>query len=144
MNWTVPRLLSTAARMSEHAWNAQLAELNLTQAGVIALEVLNAGGAMSSAQLAKHVRVQGQTMGRTLARLEAHGHVVRERSESDRRSQLISISEEGLHALIKASRLERLLVSDGDGDSAGLNGHLAVVIRALGNSRFDIGPSKTR
>jgi DNA-binding MarR family transcriptional regulator len=140
MNWTVPRLLSTAARLSEHAWNARLAALNLTQAGVIALEVLNAGGAMSSAQLAKRIRVQGQTMGRTLARLEAHGHVVRQRSGTDRRTQLVSISEEGLQALEEAARLERSLVSDGDGDSTGLNDRLAMIIRALGNSRFDIGP----
>jgi MarR family transcriptional regulator, organic hydroperoxide resistance regulator len=144
MNWTVPRLLSTAARLSEHAWNAQLAALNLTQAGVIALEVLNAGGAMASAQLAKRIRVQGQTMGRTLARLEAHGHIVRERSETDRRTQLVSISQEGLQALEEATRLERLLVSDGDGDSTGLNDRLAVIIRTLGNSRFDIGPTETR
>lgn len=107
-----------------------------------ALEVLNAGGAMSSAQLAKRVRVQGQTMGRTLARLEARGHVARARSESDRRSQLISISEEGRQALEEASRLERLLVSDGD--SAGLNEHLAVIIRSLGNTRFDIDQPETR
>lgn len=139
MNWTVPRLLSTAARLSEPAWNE-----HLTHAGVIALEVLSAGGAMSSAQLAKRVRVQGQTMGRTLARLEAHGHVVRGRSEFDRRSQLISISEEGRQALEEASRLERSLVRDGDRDSTGLNEHLAVIIRALGNRRFDIGPPETR
>lgn len=143
MNWTVPRLLSTAALLAEHAWNARLAALNLPQAGVIALEVLNAGGAMSSAQLAKRIRVRGQTMGRTLARLDAHGHVVRERSETDRRSQLISISEEGLQALEEGTRLERSLISDGDGDSTGLNDRLAVIIRALGNSRFDIGPTET-
>jgi hypothetical protein len=66
MNWTLPRLLSNAARLSEHAWNANLAALNLTQAGVIVLEVLNAEGAMSPAKLARHIRVQGQTTGSTL------------------------------------------------------------------------------
>jgi MarR family transcriptional regulator, organic hydroperoxide resistance regulator len=144
MNWTVPRLLSTAARLSEHAWNERLAALNLTHAGVIVLEVLNAGGAMSSAQLAKRIRVQGQTMGKTLGRLESHGHVVRERSETDRRSQLVRITEGGLQALEEASCLERLLVSDGDGDSTALNDRLAVIIRSLGDTRFDNGTPGTR
>jgi len=137
MNWTVPRLLSTAARLSEHAWNERLAALKLTQAGVIVLEVLYAEGAMSQVQVAKRIRVQGQTMGKTLARLESHGLIVRERSESDRRSRLISISEEGMRSLEEVSRLEWLLVSDGD--STALNDRLAAIIRSLGNTRFDIG-----
>ena len=139
MNWTVPRLLSTAARLVEHAWNESLAELNLTHAGIIALEVLNAEGAMSQKRLADRVRVQGQTIGKTVARLEAHGYLFRGRSQSDRRSQMIGISEEGVLALQQASRLERMLGSDDDGNSVRLNDRLAVIIRALGNSRFDIG-----
>jgi DNA-binding MarR family transcriptional regulator len=144
MNWTFPRLLSTAARLSEHAWNENLAALNLTQAGVIVLEVLSTEGAMSQAMLAKRVRVQGQTIGKTVRRLEAHGHIVRERSGSDQRSQSISISEEGLRALEETSRLERLLLSDGDSEITGLNDRLALIIRSLGNSRFHIDIPENR
>lgn len=144
MTWTVPRLLSTAARLSEHAWNERLTALNLTQAGVTVLDVLYAEGAMSQAQVAKRVRVQGQTMGKTLARLELHGLIVRESSESDRRSRLISISEEGMRSIEESSRLERLLVTDDDGDNTALNDRLAVIIRGLGNTRFDTGTPGTR
>jgi MarR family transcriptional regulator, organic hydroperoxide resistance regulator len=136
INWTLPRLLSTAARLVEHAWNEHLAALNLTHAGFFALEVLKAEGAMSQVQLANRLRVQGQTIGKTLARLEAHGHVVRNRSQADQRSQLINISEQGALALEQASRLEQLLDSD-DGQNT-LNERLAVIIRRLGNSRFNI------
>lgn len=137
-NWSLPRLLSTAARLVEHAWDESLAELHLTHAGVIALEVLNAEGAMSQAQLANRVRVQAQTIGKTLARLEANGHLVRERSPSDRRSQMTRISAEGIQALEQASRLERMLGSDNEGQSIWLNDRLARIIRARGNSRFDV------
>ena len=140
-NWTLPRLLSTAARLVEHAWDESLAELNLTHAGVIALEVLNAEGAMSQVQLAHRIRVEAQTIGKTLARLESNGHLVRERSQSDRRSQVIRISAEGIQALEQASRLERMIGSDSEGHSVWLNERLAGIIRARGNSRFDVsGP----
>jgi MarR family transcriptional regulator, organic hydroperoxide resistance regulator len=87
--------------------------------------------------------VQGQTMGKTLTRLEANGHVVRERSHADRRSQRISISEQGLLALGEASRFERLLNGDEDGQGAGLDDRLAVIIRRSGNTRFNIQAPRT-
>lgn len=65
--WTTPRLLSTAARLVEHAWNEQLAAVGLTHAGVAVLEVLETEGPMAQARLAAEVRVQTQTMGKTLA-----------------------------------------------------------------------------
>jgi MarR family transcriptional regulator, organic hydroperoxide resistance regulator len=76
-NWATPRLLSTAARMVEYAWNEKLASLGLTHAGAIALEVLETGGPEVQAQLAVKARVKPQTMSRTLARLEAHGCITR-------------------------------------------------------------------
>lgn len=50
-DWTTPRLLSTAARLIEHAWNERLAVLGLTHAGVIVLEVLDTQGSMVQARL---------------------------------------------------------------------------------------------
>lgn len=46
-------------------------------------------------RLAANVRVQAQTMRTTLARLEAQGHVTRVRSQSDRRSLEVEISDLG-------------------------------------------------
>ena len=74
--WPTGRLLSTAARLVEHSWNEKLGAIGLTHAGVIAMEVLYSNGPMTQAQLAQLVRVQAQTMGKTLSRLEAHGHIV--------------------------------------------------------------------
>ncbi|UNK47283.1 MarR family winged helix-turn-helix transcriptional regulator [Arthrobacter sulfonylureivorans] len=137
-NWPMPRLLSTAARLVEHEWNDKLAGLGLTHAGVIALEVLAADGEMTQAQLANRVRVQAQTMGKTLGRLEVHGHIVRARSEVDRRRQIVQISDEGQLALKQAAELERLL-SSGNGDQMDeLKERLTVIIRRLGNTRFGI------
>ena len=137
-NWPVPRLLSTAARLMEHRWNDQLAELKLTHAGLIALEVLAGEGEMTQAQLAGRVRVQAQTMGQTLARLEANGHILRVRNQEDRRRQWVSISEEGQVAVKEAGRLEQLLIGSDEDQMSGLKEQLTGIIRALGNSRFGI------
>nr|WP_308193908.1 helix-turn-helix domain-containing protein [Arthrobacter ramosus] len=47
---------------------------------------------MVQARLSAKVRVQTQTMGQTLSRLEAHGHITRERSRLDGRSQRVAVS----------------------------------------------------
>ena len=142
-NWPMPRLLSTAARLVEHEWNDKLAGLGLTHAGVIAREVLAAEGEMTQAQLATRVRVQAQTMGKTLGRLEVHGHIIRARSDVDRRRQIVQITDEGKRALKHAAELERLL-SSGSGDQMDeLKERLTVIIRRLGNSRFGIGSVET-
>ena len=100
--WPTGRLLSTAARLVEHSWNEKLGAIGLTHAGVIAMEVLSANGPMTQAQLAQLVRVQAQTMGKTLSRLEAHGHISRQRSTSDRRSQVVSLTDQGRQAVTAA------------------------------------------
>lgn len=91
--WPTSRLLSTAARLVEH----------------IALAVLETGGPMAQARLAAKVRVQPQTMGKTLARLRDHGHVTCERSQTDRRSQQVEICDLGLTGLAQARALDRHL-----------------------------------
>ena len=47
--WPTNRLLSTAARLVEHAWNESLASLGITHAGVMVLDVLQAEGVGRSA-----------------------------------------------------------------------------------------------
>lgn len=125
------RLLSTAARLVEHAWNEKLSDMGLTHAGVIALDVLSAKGPMTQAMLAQIVRVQAQTMGKTLTRLEAHGHISRERSLSDRRSHVVSITEAGTKALIEARELERQVLAPVAIDADKLKNELQTVVREL-------------
>ena len=134
-NWPISRLLSTAARLVEHAMDESLGSLNLTHAGVSVLEVLAAEGEMTQRGLADRVRVEAQTMGKTVARLEAGGHVVRTRSEADRRQQLVSASEQGLFALEKAALLERVLIGGGR-EMAAFKAQLSDIVRSAGDKRF--------
>jgi MarR family transcriptional regulator, organic hydroperoxide resistance regulator len=137
-SWPTPRLLSTAARLVEHAWNEKLADLGLTHAGVIALEVLEADGPMAQTLLAARARVQAQTMGKTLSRLEAHGHIARTRSQADRRAHRVSISELGKSALADARQLERTLTADSEQATEELQELLRGIIRRLGSSRWSL------
>jgi DNA-binding MarR family transcriptional regulator len=129
--WPTGRLLSTAARLVEHSWNEQLGAIGLTHAGVIAIEVLNAQGPMTQAQLAQYVRVQAQTMGKTLSRLEAHGHIVRVRSTSDRRSHVVSLTDQGREAVAAAVEMERTVLAAATIDPDVLRQELKAVVREL-------------
>ncbi|MHA7180971.1 MarR family winged helix-turn-helix transcriptional regulator [Arthrobacter sp. MDB2-24] len=135
--WPTGRLLTTAARLVEHAWNERLVDIGVTHAGVIALGVLADQGAMTQAGLAQIVRVQAQTMGKTLARLESRGHVTRVRNDLDRRSHLVSISPAGREVLDAADDIERTLVAGGGLVSEELRSHLQAVIRELGAPRWN-------
>ncbi len=137
-HWPTGRLLSTAARLVEHAWNERLVRIGVTHAGVIALGVLESQGPMTQARLAQIVRVQAQTMGKTLSRLEAHGHVTRVRNDLDRRSHMVSITPQGHEALQEAQDIERTLTEGQELMSPELRGQLRNVIRELGNSRWQL------
>ena len=134
--WTTGRLLTTAARLVEHAWNERLVSIGVTHAGVIALGVLASQGAMTQANLAQLVRVQAQTMGKTLSRLEARGHISRARSEVDRRSHAVSITPGGSRVLNEAQDVERTLIAGEGLVSNELRSHLQAVIRDLGAPRW--------
>lgn len=136
--WPTGRLLTTAARLVEHAWNERLVDIGVTHAGVIALGVLADQGAMTQAGLAQIVRVQAQTMGKTLARLESRGHVTRVRNDLDRRSHMVSISPAGREVLDSADDIERTLVAGGGLVSEELRSHLQAVIRELGAPRWNV------
>lgn len=134
--WPTGRLLTTAARLVEHAWNERLVTIGVTHAGVIALGVLAGQGAMTQAGLAQIVRVQAQTMGKTLSRLETRGHVSRVRNDLDRRSHTVSITCAGREVLEQVKDVERTLIT-GDGlVSDELRGHLQMVIKELGAPRW--------
>ncbi|MFJ5955140.1 MarR family winged helix-turn-helix transcriptional regulator [Paenarthrobacter sp. NPDC092416] len=129
--WPTSRLLSTAARLVEISWNEKLKNIGLTHAGVIAMEVLAAKGSITQAALAEVARVKAQTMGTTLARLEAHGHVSRQRSDSDRRSHMVTLTEAGAAALAEAVKLERDVLAQVAVDTAKLREELRIVVRGL-------------
>ncbi|MHA7293707.1 MarR family winged helix-turn-helix transcriptional regulator [Arthrobacter sp. HLT1-21] len=134
--WPTGRLLTTAARLVEHAWNEQLVSLGVTHAGVIALGVLASQGPMTQANLAQIVRVQAQTMGKTLSRLETRGHVSRTRNDLDRRSHVVSITDAGSSVLLMAKDIERTLITGEGLVSDELRVHLQGVIRELGAPRW--------
>lgn len=130
-NWSINRLLSTAARMLEYSWNAQLKSLGLTHAGVTALDVIAREGMISQVKVASLVGVQAQTMGKTLARLEAHGHVFRTRNTIDRRSYLLGITEEGRRVLAEAENVDRMLGSAGELSNPKFREMLVHIIESL-------------
>lgn len=132
--WPTGRLLSTAARLVEHAWNEKLRSMGLTHAGVIVMQVLAVKGPTSQSILAQIVRVQAQTMGKTLSRLEAHGHVSRTRSLSDRRSQVVSLTEAGERTLGLATLLEGEVLAPVPVDTAKLRRELQALVHELANN----------
>lgn len=104
-NWPNGRLLSTAARLVEHAWVEALESLGLTHAGLIVLHLLDSG-AHSQTELARTARVQTQTMSRTLDRLEREGLVARIRDDRDARRHLVTRTDAGTAVWQKARTLE--------------------------------------
>lgn len=97
------------------------------------MEVLSANGPMTQAQLAQLVRVQAQTMGKTLSRLEVHGHISRERSASDRRSHVVSLTDQGREAVAAAADMERSVLAAAPIDPDVLRQELQAVVRVLAN-----------
>ncbi|MET3949052.1 DNA-binding MarR family transcriptional regulator [Arthrobacter sp. UYCu512] len=108
--WSTHQLLSMAARSVERRWDNSLARVGLNHAGVLALKGLALAGPVTQEALAVLIRVQGQTLGRVLARMEAAGYVSRRRSATDRRSYQVRITETGRDALRAAQEVEHSLL----------------------------------
>ena len=104
-SWPTGRLLSTAARLVEHAWVEALDQLKLTHAGMVALHLLGSGP-LSQTELAHAARVQTQTMSRTLERLEREGYVVRTRDDNDARRHSVVRTDAGTAVWEKSRTLE--------------------------------------
>lgn len=127
--WPTSRLLSTAARLVELAWNDKLRPLGLTYPAVLTLDAVATAGPITPGDLARSVRVQAQTMGPLLTRLEARGFILREPNRFDRRSQLISITELGLTLLEQSHHQENTVLSAINLDSADLREELLAIVR---------------
>lgn len=59
------------------------------------LGVLNDNGAMSQSQLASILDIRPQSLSELLVKAEADGFISREQSEDDRRTTIVSITDEG-------------------------------------------------
>ncbi len=131
-SWPTGRLLSTAARLVEHAWAEHLESIGITHAGLIALHVLQ-GGPRSQVDLADDCHVRAQTMSRILDRLERDGHVVREPDPSDRRRVLVHGTAAGNRALRAAteSRPEALRLLEDGPQAAAFRGRLVEIVAEL-------------
>ncbi len=130
--WATGRLLSTAARLVEHAWDAHLSRWGLNHASFAVLWMLEAGP-RTQRQLAASATVQAQTMSRVLDRLERLGYVQRVRSESDRRRVLVSLTPAGRRARGAAhdEGIAEGLVGDGVPDLEQLRTALVQLVRHL-------------
>ena len=141
--WPTGRLLSTAARLAEHAWDAHLARWGLNHASFAVLWMLAAGPA-SQRELAHRAQVEDQTMSRTLDGLVRHGYALRERSPTDRRRLVVTLTERGERACREAGDAEvaeRLVAGAvAPEDLATLRAHLVTVVRHLGSARWG-GPA---
>ena len=138
--WATGRLLSTAARLVEHAWDAHLGQWGLNHAGFAVLWMLT-GGPRSQRELAQAMQVEDQTMSRVLDRLERHGHVTRERSTTDRRRVEVTLSESGRVAVAEAGSddaAERLFAGAVE-DLPALRAQLARVVDVLSARRWSAG-----
>ena len=130
--WSLGRLLSTAARLVEHDWNAWLADRGLTHAGLLALDALE-DGALTQRQLAAASRVEEQTMSRVLDRLERTGHVERRRDTVDRRRLVVSLTRSGRQVLhqIKSADIADALVAEHLADPAAFREELVRLVTAI-------------
>lgn len=132
-DWSLGRLLSTAARHVERDWNAFLGERGLTHAGLLALHAL-VGGPRTQRQLAAASQVEEQTMARVVERLERTGHVTRERDPEDRRRLQVRLTAAGreAYAEITATELADELVTGPLVDPAAFRAELVRLVRAAG------------
>jgi DNA-binding MarR family transcriptional regulator len=133
--WSTSRLLTTAARLVDHAWNERLLDIGITHAGYTTLGVLSREGTMTGARLALAVHVQAQTIGKTLEKLERQGFISRIRDTRDRRSQRITITETGLDALAMAQDIERSLMTGEGLESEELRSLLRTIVVELAPQR---------
>lgn len=132
--WPTGRLLSTAARLVEHAWIDALAALGLTHAGLIVLHLLDES-TLSQTELARSARVEVQTMSRTLERLERAGFVARQKHPLDGRRHVVARTATGAAVWRQAQTLEADLFP-ASADNPELRAALLRIIGATSNGRF--------
>ena len=139
--WPTGRLLSTAARLVEHAWTDALERQGLTHAGLIVLHLLGEGP-LGQRELARRARVQSQTMSRTIERLEREGFVAREPDAADRRRQVVTRTPAGAGAWERTRALEATVFPPLE-DSNALRETLLAIIRSSSGDRWAAVPEQS-
>lgn len=129
-HWSTSRLLSTAARLNENRDNERLRALGVTHSGVTILRVLASEETLSQVKLAQMVRVQAQTAGKALERLESRALVRRTKSATDRRVIYVSITAAGRELLDAVEQGEDAPFGGPGGNDENLRAALIDVIRA--------------
>jgi MarR family transcriptional regulator, organic hydroperoxide resistance regulator len=148
-DWPTGRLLSTAARLVEQAWNQRLRDVGVSHAGMVVLHLLENGPA-TARELARAQAMSEQTMARTLAHLEAGGHVSRAVDDADRRRRQVCLSDAGRAVLRemfdRSAHLTDAAIRDGGADPAAFRLALQVLVARLadGGVRPDEARSPTR
>lgn len=130
-------MLLTAARLMENRYNERLREIGLTHASMRILAALDQLGRKTQAGLAKNLRLQPQTLGATLTRMEGQGLVLREPDASDGRTILVSMSPQGQDAFARAAGLEAELEAEAGIGAEGLRESLTELVDTLGAQRWD-------
>jgi DNA-binding MarR family transcriptional regulator len=83
-------------------------------------------------ELARELRVQAQTIGKLLERLESRGLIIRTRSDEDRRVFIVSLTAAGESILQRARALEEDQARGSGTSDAELREELIAHIRNLG------------
>ncbi|KRF05774.1 hypothetical protein ASH00_10085 [Arthrobacter sp. Soil782] len=138
--WSTSRLLSTAARLNENRDNERLRSIGVTHSGVTILKVLAAAGSMSQVKLAQIVRVQAQTVGKALERLEMRALVTRQKSESDRRVTFVALTPAGRTILDEVQQGEGVPFGGAGYAEEDLRAALISVINATRDNLLAPGP----
>ena len=130
-HWPTGRLLVTAARQIEQTWNTRLRAEGVSHAGMVLLSSL-LGGPLSQRALADSQHVTEQTIGRSVAHLEATGHLRRGSDPGDRRRRVVELTPAGRtlmdHLADSGERLTDDLLADADVDIAAFRAGLISLI----------------
>jgi DNA-binding MarR family transcriptional regulator len=93
-----------------------------------------------SSRKAEIIRVQGQTIGKTIIGLESRGYIHRVPNPSDRRSHFVSLTDAGDTARKQARDLERSVLAGAAVDTDKLRTELKTIVLALGTQDAAGGP----
>ena len=139
--WPTGRVLSTAARLVEHAWDDALRAWDLNHARYAVLALLLPGAA-TQRDLARRAGVEEQTMGRILRHMEEHGHVERHRDPDDRRRTVVTATARGRTSFAEVAAavdVERLVLDplhEAGADAEAFRAALVLVVRHLAGRRW--------
>lgn len=109
---------SRIARAMARIGDARLKPLGFATAQLPVLTALRDGAARSQSELARWAKVEQPTMAQLLARMERDGIVRRESDPRDRRSSLVSLTEE---ARTKLPAARKILEEGNDDATRGLS-----------------------